>query len=299
MATTIPVLGECSGSLMEESELIYGVWVDDVQFLSSVKVNGFDDFKATVVVMNKDGSKENLEYDARVSSPEQAVEAIEWLMLTALNTMDKPESVAFKAKKKMEKAMKKKGYIKLDRPSNKDDELILRQTIQKLIPASLGGLDLGGIRQYEDPAPRELVCIAFWGEPEDEISLEIRVPQSFFHRSLMELERFVTSGIQEKIAKLRMEYPGDFEVLCIDATGEEYRFDENMTYLAESHSDPEMVWVYDRFGQRGEFGMFRFEKVETVKAKVSKVREEAREPVSQSQYTMPKGLSRVLEKMES
>jgi hypothetical protein len=52
----------------------------------------------------------------------------------------------------------------------------------------------------------------------------------------------------------------DFVVLCVDASGLEDQFDENVTYVAENHPEEEMVYVYDKNGVKQEVFEERFRK---------------------------------------
>jgi predicted DNA-binding WGR domain protein len=51
---------------------------------------------------------------------------------------------------------------------------------------------------------------------------------------------------------------GQFAVVCRDNTGIEERFDENVEYIAEVHSDLKMIYVFDKFGKKDEFLRERF-----------------------------------------
>ena len=50
----------------------------------------------------------------------------------------------------------------------------------------------------------------------------------------------------------------EFVVVCRDNTGIEERFDENIEYLAEVHSDLKIIYVFDKFGKKDEFLRERF-----------------------------------------
>ena len=51
---------------------------------------------------------------------------------------------------------------------------------------------------------------------------------------------------------------GDGVVVCIKNVGMEEKFSENVEYIAEEHKTPEMLWVYDKYGVRGEYFRDRF-----------------------------------------
>ena len=50
----------------------------------------------------------------------------------------------------------------------------------------------------------------------------------------------------------------EYLVTCVDNTGIEENFDDGIEYVAEKHLDSQMVWVIDKFGQKGEFLKKRF-----------------------------------------
>jgi predicted DNA-binding WGR domain protein len=55
----------------------------------------------------------------------------------------------------------------------------------------------------------------------------------------------------------------DFEVICLNASGMEELFDFDVTYIAEYHdTDKELLYVYDRFGEKQECLAERFAKVD-------------------------------------
>ena len=49
------------------------------------------------------------------------------------------------------------------------------------------------------------------------------------------------------------------EVVCVSNLGIEDGFDEGITYVAEDHEDDEMIYVYDRNGEKRELLAERFE----------------------------------------
>jgi predicted DNA-binding WGR domain protein len=48
------------------------------------------------------------------------------------------------------------------------------------------------------------------------------------------------------------------ELICRDNSGMEDRFDKNISYVCEPHPDAGLVYVYDKFGNKGEFLLERF-----------------------------------------
>lgn len=55
----------------------------------------------------------------------------------------------------------------------------------------------------------------------------------------------------------------DFEVICLNASGMEEFFQFDVTYIAEYHdNDKELLYVYDRFGEKQECLAERFAKVD-------------------------------------
>ena len=53
----------------------------------------------------------------------------------------------------------------------------------------------------------------------------------------------------------------DVEVKCVDDSGIDDRFDLGISYIAETHVDADMIWVFDKLGNKGEFFKNRFQKV--------------------------------------
>jgi hypothetical protein len=53
----------------------------------------------------------------------------------------------------------------------------------------------------------------------------------------------------------------DWEVVCVNVLGMEDKFDEGATYVAERHAEPDMIFVWDRMGQKQEVFSERFEEV--------------------------------------
>lgn len=49
------------------------------------------------------------------------------------------------------------------------------------------------------------------------------------------------------------------EVVCVNNTGIEDKFDLGVTYVFEEHADEDMLWVTDKFGQRRESLKERFQ----------------------------------------
>jgi predicted DNA-binding WGR domain protein len=47
--------------------------------------------------------------------------------------------------------------------------------------------------------------------------------------------------------------------LCVNNAGMEDKFDQDIEYVFEAHSDPTMIYVYDKLGKKGEFFSDRFE----------------------------------------
>ena len=48
------------------------------------------------------------------------------------------------------------------------------------------------------------------------------------------------------------------ELICRDNSGMEDRFDKHISYVCEPHPDAGLVYVYDKFGNKGEFLLERF-----------------------------------------
>ena len=47
--------------------------------------------------------------------------------------------------------------------------------------------------------------------------------------------------------------------VCLNNSGAEEKFDVGVEYVFETHKDKSMIWVYDKFGVKGEFFKERFE----------------------------------------
>ena len=50
----------------------------------------------------------------------------------------------------------------------------------------------------------------------------------------------------------------DGVVVCIKNIGMDELFDIDTEYIAEEHKNPEMLWVYDKYGKKGEYFRDRF-----------------------------------------
>jgi predicted DNA-binding WGR domain protein len=48
------------------------------------------------------------------------------------------------------------------------------------------------------------------------------------------------------------------ELVCLDNSGMEDKFDKNISYVCEPHPDADLIYVYDKFGNKGEFLVERF-----------------------------------------
>ena len=63
----------------------------------------------------------------------------------------------------------------------------------------------------------------------------------------------------KEIAKKTKALKGEDETLiCVDNIGMEDRFDVGIEYLVEEHTDPKMVFVYDKMGRKDEYFRTRF-----------------------------------------
>jgi predicted DNA-binding WGR domain protein len=47
--------------------------------------------------------------------------------------------------------------------------------------------------------------------------------------------------------------------VCLNNSGAEEKFDVGVEYVFEAHKDKSMIWVYDKFGAKGEYFRDRFE----------------------------------------
>ena len=50
-------------------------------------------------------------------------------------------------------------------------------------------------------------------------------------------------------------------VICLNSTGIENQFDQDIEYVGETHPDKSMLWVYDKIGEKREVFNARFKKV--------------------------------------
>lgn len=55
--------------------------------------------------------------------------------------------------------------------------------------------------------------------------------------------------------------PIELIVECLDNAGIEHQFDKGIEYVAELHTEPGLVWVYDKLGEKQECFTERFKKV--------------------------------------
>lgn len=153
-------------------------------------------------------------------------------------------------------------------------DFVVREFLKKELPPTIGGLRLSEIRHYERAANMIYCWSVWWGEPDEDISIEIEIPK-MTSMDVRTLEHKVKREFQEQVALLKMRNPGEYEVECIEATGVDNRLNEGLTYMAATHSDKNLIFVWDRYGKRGEFGMFRFREIKMVTVKIDKVREGA------------------------
>lgn len=101
------------------------------------------------------------------------------------------------------------------------------------------------------------------------VSVPLNVMKSFFVQdrfgggsSLGNLRDHLKAFIQVAVEEFRKDNPGDFEVMCIENTGCESEFDENVTYLAsESSEGDDFVAVWNRYGKKGHYLSNRFRRV--------------------------------------
>lgn len=155
----------------------------------------------------------------------------------------------------------------------RDFTLVAKIILAEELPNIMGGLFLSRIDDHSVPTSMEHVWRIVWASKEDQIVATVRLPMSILKLDIDRLDRQLRSAVQEEIARTRRENPGDFDVLCLDATGIEDKFDVGSTYLAEHSPDQNYYFVYDRYGERSEYSVERFEKVKVVVPKIEKNRE--------------------------
>ena len=129
------------------------------------------------------------------------------------------------------------------------------------LPQRLGGYDFTKVSTWHNANLLRHEWIVLWGSPDDGIEMVVTMADGIIIGPTEPVSSKLREQILEKLEKLREENPGDFEVECLDDTGMEEHFDTGLTYMAEAHTDKDLLWVYDRYGQRGEFGNFRFRRV--------------------------------------
>ena len=62
----------------------------------------------------------------------------------------------------------------------------------------------------------------------------------------------------EKPKKVPHLVVGDLALVCVDNTGIEDHFDQGIEYVIENHPDPQMIYAYDKQGEKGEYLVDRF-----------------------------------------
>ena len=80
-----------------------------------------------------------------------------------------------------------------------------------------------------------------------------------------EVDEPVTVPLKSRPSKPKPSKPiksKDAVAVCVDNSGIEDRFDKDVEYVCESSGDPDMLWVYDKYGKRDEWFSERFQVVE-------------------------------------
>ena len=137
-----------------------------------------------------------------------------------------------------------------------DYDHVFGDLFKEEVPKTMAGLPHKGNKFHYSEQREMNYWVVTWGEGEDKLDIELSIPSMDGVGARVVADR-LRGQLQEKVALLRIKHPGEFEVECVDATGQEDRFDEGVTYMAEN-GDRDMIWVYDRFGEKGEFSRSRF-----------------------------------------
>lgn len=135
------------------------------------------------------------------------------------------------------------------------DEMIARREQKKLFRSKLkrGYKDVEEDLDYDGPVTRTVV--AAFLEPEER-NLEID------DKLVEKLEGWTEDDTFSKESESNSKL--EVEVECVNSAGIEDRFDVGISYVAERrHSDPGMVYVYDKFGNGDKFFSDRFREIVT------------------------------------
>lgn len=96
---------------------------------------------------------------------------------------------------------------------------------------------------------------------DDKWLLENVEPDPLFNSAFDQNEDEVTPELEEESqipSHNGFDDEDDFEVLCINAVGMEDSFDFEITYIAEKHAEDDMIYVWDRNGEKKECFLERF-----------------------------------------
>jgi hypothetical protein len=137
-------------------------------------------------------------------------------------------------------------------------EVNLNKHFRNRIPASLGGMPLEEVKFEEYSKNFCFRWTAIYGE-KDSINLVMKFPLRLrFDFNDEDLKMRVYDIVDQEVLRIRKDYPGDFEVICIENTGMEDFFNLGVSYLGEPHQDKNFYWVYDKLGVKRECSTFRF-----------------------------------------
>jgi hypothetical protein len=152
------------------------------------------------------------------------------------------------------------------------------RVFQQELPDELCGYKFDSLSNWRNDQRRCYEYLVKWVSGEDALTMIVTLDDCHLRVEASLVEQRLREKIREKLKRLQEENPGDFEVECQDNTGVEEHFDAGLKYLAEQHTDKDLVWVYDRYGNKGEYGLFRFKRVEVMQVKNLKSRFKPLEP---------------------
>ena len=111
---------------------------------------------------------------------------------------------------------------------------------------SKGYVDIDSQR-YRGNVTRNEQCVREAMEPEENNPVPVQKKKS----PQKDTEELLNSMNQQKVSSN--------VALCVDNTGIEDKFDEGIEYVCEKHPQKDMIYVYDRFGNKAEYLRKRFE----------------------------------------
>lgn len=234
----------------------------------------------TYVKLQRDGEPgEGVEFESAAPTVAKSLAQLKELSHTAAEhvgiTPAEAAAAASRVVQKMEEQLISDSIISDGQSSRQAaDDVVKNMVVNELaIPKSMGCLPFKVVSCYEEAGSRTFVWLIVWADESEEITTELRLDKRDFAQDYIIVRDRLQGQLQEKVALLRMQYPGDFEVECVDALGFEECFDEGFTYLAEESDEDGMIWVYDRFGEKKIYMESRFKRIQKVQVRIEKNRE--------------------------